>query len=454
MASSFVNETAEIAVLYAILNDPKQKGRIMQLTKDDFYKSEHQKIFKAMQSMFLAKKEIDLVTVTAAMAEMYGAESGKLGEIAMKIASDFNVGSAWAINSHIETLKSCALRRHVYLIVNSAQKKLEDDSEDTSAVLESVRQQLRDAVVTRHSWKSISDVMVETFEALEKRSRGEELSMPSGVAGLDAAMSGFHPGEYTIVGARPSVGKSALGAQIALSTAQNGYKVGICSREMTSVQYGTRILSYGSEVDPKKLRKGDLDPDDWVQIAQAVNLFSHTNISFMFTAKLVEDLRMEVQKKVDSGDLDMLVIDYVQLLRTKQKFEKDFLRIAYISKMLKDMAVDFGISIIGLAQVNRSAENTMPTLAELRGAGDLEQDADNVIFLHRPKDASDPCVRPQDKAMFPHLKQSGIQYMAIKIAKQRQGETGIIATLFNPKRMRFSMIHQQALPPAPQENED
>ena len=460
MASSFVNENAETAVLHVILTSPsKQANVIAQLSSDDFYKQEHKKIFAVMQTMYLEKKEIDLVTLSAAMAEKYGAEEKQLTALAIEITTGYF--DTWATNEHIKTIKSCSLRRSFYLIINSAQKELEDDSNDTSAVLEKVRQQLRDIVVTKHSWKPIGDVLMETYEELERKSRGEVLSMPSGISEMDEATAGFHVGEFTIIGARPSIGKSALGAHIALAAARNGYKVGIISREMAPEQYGTRILAHGSEVNAKKLRKGQLEPEDWVQLSRVIPLYSNTNVNFLFTAKYVEDIRMEVQKLVDSGNLDMLVIDYVQLLQTRQKFDKDYLRIAYISKMLKDMTIDFRISIIGLAQVNRTSENMMPTLAELRGSGDLEQDADNVIFMHTPKDASDMYVRPQDKAFFESLKHTSLRYMVLKIAKQRQGETGAIATVFDPARMRFTMIQHEdyqqqtsMLPPSSDEDEE
>lgn len=459
MASAFVNENAEIAVLMCLLTMPAKKSTISQLTEDDFYKPEHKRIFKAMQNLYLEDKDVDMVTVSGKMVEMYGQNEKKLTDHVVQIITSTAAMEAWALGSHIETLKTCAMRRRVYMVIKETQTALEDDANDVTSVLEKVRHQLRDVVITKHAWQPISDVMMETYNAIEKKAKGEEQSMPSGISSMDSATTGFHAGEFTIVGARPAVGKSALGAQIALSTARNGYKVGIVSREMSPVQYGTRIIAHGSDVDAKKLRKGQLDPDDWVQIAHAVSLFNNANISFMFTAKFVEDLRMEVQKKIDTDGLDMLVVDYVQLLQTRQKFDKDYQRIGYISKMLKDMTVDFGISIIGLAQVNRSSENTMPTLAELRGSGDLEQDADNVIFMHRPKDVNDTCIFPQDKQLFESLKGSGNQYMMLKVAKQRQGETGMIATIFNPTRMRFTAIQRQQQAPAlpqrqPEEDEE
>lgn len=458
MASSFVNESAESAILQLILTQPSRQDVITQLQTDDFYKPEHKKIFATMQKMYMAKQEIDLVTLSQSMVEMYGGEEKNLTNAAISISTDFS--ERWAINAHIATVKACAMRRRAYLIVNAAQKELEDDSNDTAAVLEKVRQQLRDVVTTKHSWKSITDVLMDTYTSLERKARGEESSFPSGIPSLDKCTAGFHSGELTIIGARPAVGKSALGAHIALAAAKRGYKVGIISREMAPVQYGTRIIANGTEVDAKRLRTGDLDPDDWVEISKAVSLYSEANIQFMFTAKFVEDLRMEVQKLVDSKNLDILVIDYLQLLQTRQKFDKDYLRLGYVSKMLKDMTTDFGISIIALAQVNRTSENTMPTLAELRGSGDLEQDADNVIFMHRPKDASDMYVFPRDKAFFESLKGTGMQYMVLKVAKQRQGEIGAIATVFDPARMRFTAIQREerqaqepALPP-PQDDED
>ena len=153
---------------------------------------------------------------------------------------------------------------------------------------------------------------------------------------------------------------------------------------------------------------------------------------------------MEVQKKVDANELDMLIVDYVQLMQTKQRFDKDYMRIAYVSKMLKDMTTDYNIAIIGLAQVGRASEGSMPTLAELRGSGDLEQDADNVMFLHRPEDQFDKYVNPADQALFAIAEQKGMQYVVINVAKQRQGQTGSTAVIFDPARMRFTAIERQA----------
>lgn len=442
MASVFYNDLAEQGVLNIFLTHPETVRSSAELAPDDFHDPMCREIFKAIRSVVMAGKSVDLVTTDAALCELLG-ESAKPTEAKLvEIATNMNY-SGWMLKEYVAQLKACALRRSIYLICEETQSALKEEKNDSSSVLEGTRQKLRDLVVSRHAWKSMQEVLYETYDALERKSKGEETTMASGIAGLDNITAGFHGGEFTIIGARPAVGKSAFGGFIALNASKAGYKVGICSREMTAVQYGTRIIAHGADVDPKKLRTGELDANDWVKVAEALQLYSNRNISFLFSAAYIEDLRMEVQRKVDDGAIDMLIVDYIQQMRCKQRFDKDYLRIAYISKMLKDMSTDFNISIIGLAQVGRQSENTMPTLAELRGSGDLEQDADNVIFLHRPNDSSDKFVHPDDKENFQAMLNSGLQYIAINVAKQRQGEIGALAVAFNPGRMRYTMIDRK-----------
>ena len=443
MASQvFFNEKAERSILAYITTDANADGLVAQLATTDFYVDKHRQLFAAMQKLYAEKKPIDLITLSDSMKALYGTDEPALTDTLVDIVTENQYGSSFTAKNHCEIIKAAALRRHLSEVVDKAHADLLDPTNDTSAVLDTTRQALRDLVVTGHSWKSISDVLIETYTTLERRAKGEEPSMPSGISGLDHNTTGFHKGELTIIGARPSVGKSALGAYIALATAKQGYKVGIVSREMTAPQYGTRILSTGTTIENTKLRTGELNPDDWTQIVDAMSLFSSLDVSFMFSARYIEDLRMEVQKQVDAGELDLLVVDYVQLMQSKQRFDKDYLRIAYVSKALKDMTVDYNIAIIALAQVGRSSEGTMPTLSELRGSGDLEQDADNVIFMHRPRDANDKYVRPSDRELFGNLSDNGLQYIALNIAKQRQGQIGTVPVIFSPARMRFTAIER------------
>lgn len=440
---SFYNEKAERAILALIMTDVDARDYVPQFAADDFYQEPHKRLFKAMQGLYADGKPIDIVTLSGALRAVYGDAERALTDTAIDIVTNHQFGAIFAAKEYAEIIKKAALRRRMYAVIDKAKRELLEDEQETGAVLDETRQALRDLVITGHAWKSMQDVMLDTFSALERRAEGKEPRMSSGISSLDACTAGFHKGEFTILGARPAVGKSALGAYIALSAAAQGYKIAICSREMTSEQYGTRIFANATQIDSGKLRTGSLSEGDWEQITDAMTSSAGLPISFMFSTRYVEDLRMEVQKKVDANELDMLIVDYVQLMQTKQRFDKDYMRIAYVSKMLKDMTTDYNIAIIGLAQVGRSSEGTMPTLAELRGSGDLEQDADNVMFLHRPEDQFDKYVNPADQALFAIAEQKGMQYVVINVAKQRQGQIGSTAVIFDPARMRFTAIERQ-----------
>lgn len=438
MSTLFYNHDAEAAVIAALTTGKRNAAKYAeQLSAEDFHDPIYRALFQAIRRVCATGKDVTLVTVADALPQNSPLDTHLL-DIQRTHAVD-----GWAVDSHIAIIKAAALRRDLYARLDAAKAKLSDPDMDAAAVLEDTRQSLRDMVITGHAWKEMPDVLLASYEAIEARYNGKEKPMPSGIAVLDKYTSGFHRGELTIIGARPAVGKSALGMHIALATAAQGYKVGICSREMTDVQYGTRILSSRADIEQGKIRTGDIDPADWAQLSEALEYFSPLNVSFVFTARDVEDLRMEVQKKVDSGELDMLLIDYLQLMQTRRRFEKDYQRIGYVSKAIKDMTTDFNIPIIALAQVGRSSAGDMPSLAELRGSGDIEQDADNVIFMHRPEDASDESILSGDGGMLDALEAEGKQYIVLEIAKQRQGQTGRTAVVFDPAKMKYTSIARE-----------
>lgn len=438
---AFFNEEAESAVLAAMFKGSHDTAKYaVQLSAADFHKSEHKAIFQAVQKLTAAGKDVTTVTVSDALNRMNGSD-----QALVSFLPDMNrhILAGWAIDSHINLIRAASLRRELYTLLNEAQRQLMNPENDASAVLESTRQGLRDMVMTGHKWQEMPEVLLNAYEMLERRQSGEVKAMPSGLPVLDKWLGGFHRGEMTAIGARPGVGKSALGMFIALSTAKQGYRVGVVSREMTDVQYGTRILGSRTDIESARLRAGKIDPFDWTQLAESIEYHSGMNVSFMFTVRDVEDLRMEVQNKIDTEGMDMLIVDYLQLLQSKQRFEKDFLRIGYVSRMLKSMALDFNIPVIALAQVGRSSSDDMPTLAEFRGSGDVEQDADNVLFLHRPSHDADKYVSPDDRMLFNELRQQDKQYIVIDIAKQRQGETRTVSVVFDPQHMQYTGIARE-----------
>lgn len=437
--SEFYNLDAERSVL-TIFSLGKFDKFVGELEAMDFYDPDHRQIFTAMKALVLDRKTVNYPGVAESLTRLYGTDD--LMAKLMHIVSETQrtqVNGEFTLKQNIEILKSQTMRRSVYAIVSEARDNLLDGTNDTQSVLEKTRQSLRDVVTTGHTWRPMSDVLMSTFERLERRAKGLEKSIPSGIPLLDRYTSGIHKGELTVIGARPAVGKSALGAHMALSAAKAGYKVAICSREMSDVQYGTRILARTADVRNHALRNGSFTDTEWTQLTDALQIHGGLPIEFMFSTRYIEDLRMEVQKKVDTDGLDLLVVDYMQLMQSKQRFQKDFERIAYVSKTLKDMTIDMNIAIIALAQVGRSAQGDMPTMAELRGSGDIEQDADNILFMHNPK-PGDPYINPADKDMLVGLEMQKLRYIALNLAKQRQGDTITVNLIFNPARMTFTEI--------------
>lgn len=437
--STFFNEQAERAILACFLGGKEVDRYARELVSGDFYTKDCQRIFEAVQQLTVEQKEVNLVTVSAKLKTMY--EDGReLGKIARDIMIDDGGFAATAgIKDHIEIVKKLSLRRQLFSIADETMADLRDETNDTLVIADKARQRLRDLAGGGSSWMSMTEVLIKAFGAIEDRAKGKEHCIPSGIEALDKCTMGFHKGELTIIGARPAVGKSALGQHIMLAAARAGYKAGLVSREMTAEQYGQRILIRGSGVDSKKIRKGDVSDEEWGFMNDAMLSYGEYPANFVFNTRYIEDLRMEVQNKVDTDGLDLLVVDYVQLMQSKRRFEKDYMRIAYVSKMLKDMTVDLNIAIIGLAQVGRAADGDMPTMAELRGSGDLEQDADNIIFMHRAKDSKDKYVAQRDKALVDNLPEDK-QYIVLNVAKQRQGETGTMAVIFSTSMMTYMDI--------------
>lgn len=439
MADSFHNELAEKSILGLLLTKPNlQRQIIPELRPEDFESPDHQKIFRVFEGMFAEKKEIDFVTAGDQISETYDADTAgtltqKMAENAQAMIPDVE----YHFMAYVEIIKKASKRRRARAIFEGATTDLLTTPEDSDSIIEKVRQQLRDIESGGDSWTPIDQVIWDTYRLLERRKKGDEPIMPSGIPPFDRLVSGFFKGELTIIGARPAVGKSAMGMQIAMAAAERGFKVAYVSREMTGDQYGIRLLSRNTDVTTQRMRTGSLSDDDWQQIATATGPISKLPVRLGFTTRYVEDLRMEVQQLVDEGQLDLLVVDYVQLMETKRRCDQEYQRIGYVSKLLKALTVDFHIAVVALAQVGRSSDKTMPSLSDLRGSGELEQDADNVIFLHRPESADDPSVNPRDRRIFDELEPKGLQYISLKIAKQRQGQTGIVNVVFDPSHMRY-----------------
>lgn len=439
--TGFAAEAAEKSLIASIISRYEDCAHVVsELTEEDFSNEAYRIALKAIKRAKAEGLTVDLISVDAVVKKLC---PERYNDILQRIMGSLGEAAPWAAESHARILKELSARRRAINLVGTIADELKDPSNDVNGIIDELRTRSSEIMVGGHTWHTMSDVMVKTFEHIERRVKGEIKSITSGISNLDSVIGGFFGGELTVIGARPAVGKSVFGMNVALAAAKQGYKVGIVSREMTDIQYGQRVMAYASGVDGARIRKAEIEDEDWVLMAEALGKAAALPIEFLFTVRTVDELRAEIQRKYNRGDIDLLVVDYLQLMDAAQKFDADRLRVGYISKALKDMAVDFNIPVVALAQVKRyagGARAKMPTLEDLKDSGSIEQDADNVIFLHNPYDENDDFVDPRDREYFTGYVQQGYTYQCLGVAKQRQGVTGVCCVLFNKYKMRYFCI--------------
>lgn len=434
------NRDAEACVLGGIASriESGKRNAIYAIGEDDFFFPNHRMIYCAMRSLCESKKPVDLVTVDEEITRLYPKAGGDVTQDLVNALAQ--TVSFVNLDQYVEIVREAAMRRSLLAIADEITQSVSDKSTDVMAIMDTARAKLRNMAKSKSTWLTTGDVMMATYEYLERRVKGEIVGIKSGVADVDRATGGFFPGEMAIIGARPSVGKSAFALQISIDAASKGHKVCFVSCEMIAEQFGQRLISNSTKIDGMKLRNAEIADEDWVEIAQALGYLDGLPISFAFGSKPIEDLRNDIQYKVDLGECDMLVVDYLQLLKSKKRFEMEHERVAHVSRMLKEISTEFKIPVVALAQVKRQNNNgraRCPAMDELRSSGDIEQDADTIIFLHRPDDSSDAAIDDRDRGYFDTLQDHGKQYIAFSVAKQRQGQIGIIGAAFDPAHMRY-----------------
>ena len=440
--SEFASEEAERSVLGCLLRFYNRTSYVLsELTADDFFWPEHQLIFRAIKRASAEGMAVTLVTVD----EIINRINPELAKhsASLLIGCFQSPPNSYVMDSHKTIVKELAVRRRAMQLVDEIQSQLKDPTYTINEVMDRLRTEAGDLVVAKHNWVSMADLLLNTFTHLEKRAKGEIASITTGIQNIDRLIGGFFPGELTVIGARPGVGKSIFGMNLALKAAEKGFTPGVCSREMADIQFGQRILSYETGINGMKLRKAELTDDDWAALTDGMVAAANLPAEFLFTVQTVEDLRAEVQVKLASSKLDILIVDYLQLMKTAHRFKEDRLRVGQISQSLKNIAKDFNIPVVALAQVKRyagGARAKMPTLEDLKDSGSIEQDADNVIFIHNPFDSEDEYVDPRDKPYFDGFAEKGYTYLCLGIAKQRQGTTGKVCVLCDESKMRYYAI--------------
>lgn len=443
----FSSVLAEENVLRAMFKRPDAiEETLLSLHAGDFADKDLGCIYYAFEELAKRHEKATLATVNTFLEQRFASRAQRLfGRIVDFMGHrDYGSGAYEALADHIRIVRELAGRRNAIARIDALSKELRDTTKDIGGVLAEIQSAADTADSDDVKWMSVAEVNTNTLEYLDKRVKGEIRAIPTGITAIDRMTGGFFGGELTIIAARPSVGKSAFGLNIAYAAANKGFKVGFVSCEMPDIGFGQRTLSRGSGVNGEKLRKADITPEDWDRLAYALAEDGETPIWFVFRRDnpnlSIESISKAARRRAKNGELDILIVDYIGILPTSRRFKENRDKIAYISAELKQLAQVADIPVIALCQVNRDAQGQMPTLAQLRDSGAIEQDADGIIFLHRPESHDDRSVHKEDVAGFYQVQEIGNAYISISVAKQRNGTTGLCNVIFEPKTMTYTQI--------------
>lgn len=436
------DEQAEKAMLGTLVQHDNPSAYLLSLSEDDVVFEPHKVILAAMQRLVARREPFDAGIVLREA----GKDERKTAGIDMALLDCVrNAPSTAMTQQYYNRVKDLSSRRRLQGIAQAMSERAQDMSEDADTLAAEMLEEMRRISSGQSKWQDISVLAASAFEDIERLSSGDITFLKTGIADLDNAIGGLFPGEVTVLGARPAVGKSAMASFIGANLAQQGKKVGICSLEMSPLQYMKRLLAATSGVDGRKLRTGrNITPEEWEKLGDASFALAEWDMPFTFSVHTVEDLAAEARRRKDTKGLDLLIIDYMQLLRVKRPVESEFVRVSVVSHDIKRLALDLNIPILALAQVARPEQKgklQMPTLDSLRGSGDIEQDADNVLFLHKPLSENDDSINPRHESVARACMNGGPnQYVVCNIAKQRNGTNRMFDMIFDPSHMTYRCL--------------
>ena len=422
------NIEAEQAVLGALLLNWGAMAEVISILRPDrFYSLQNQVIFEAMVKLYTKSATGDTISLINELTVDNKLEQA--GGAAYIASLTDTVPSAANIDYYAQMVLDRAARRDLIHISSELKASSFDLQKESDALLDEAEQKIFALAEKNETTQiySAQNIMVKEIELIEARykSKNQFTGVPTGFAKLDTYTSGFQDSELIIIGARPSIGKTAL----ALSMIQNiacekRIPCGFFSLEMPYESIGMRLLAQEARVPMQKIRSGMLKIDDVKKIQDAAGRWYEAPLYTVDTPNMkLLDLRAVARRMVKNQGVKIIFIDYIGLISTDDPTAPVFEQVSLISKSLKALARELSIPVVALCQVARDAEGQEPNLAQLRGSGSIEQDADVVMFLHRDRIKDGDSVAAQDAKII--------------LAKQRNGACGDIPIMFLPSYSKF-----------------
>lgn len=399
------NEELEKAMLYFIIFEKEE----FELTENDFASITNKKIIRAINKLKLLKQEVSILNISNEIKDEK--------DILEYLSNLNNYVFGSSVESTYKSIKELTKKRETFLLAKEIIKDTKE-TEDIDLFIEKAISKLQKIEMQTEKQESFVNLIAKTTDLIEQNiMRKDDLSYYTGFFDLDALTDGLHKGELTIIGARPATGKTTFALQIAERIASYNRSVVFVSLEMSEEQIIQKILSKKSRVNSRKIRNGDLTGDELDNIYIKCGEISDMPLLLYSKLKSIQQIEIEARKLKNKGKIDLLIIDYLQLVRNMGNFKSREQEVADISRTLKLLSLELEIPIIALCQLNRNASKNEPTLADIRESGAIEQDADNVIFLYQ-EDVENNMI-------------------TVDLQKQRAGNTGKTKLKFNKVNSEF-----------------
>lgn len=399
------NEEIEKAVLYYIIFKNEELG----IEESDFINMKNKLIAKAIEELKLEKQDISILSVQSKV-------KGNQKQILEYISNLGNNIFGITAESCYNKLKELSKKRKVFELAQNIISNVTEEG-NIDIYIQDCIDKLNNIEKINTKEKTFVEQIAETTNEIEKNyNNRNDYSLYTGIFDLDKLTCGLHNQELTIIGARPGMGKTTLTLQIAQNIAKEKNVV-FASLEMSQTQLIQKMIAKQSIVNSYKMRLGTLEEGDWEKIARASIQLSELNLTINTRVRTIQDIEVMAKRLKNKGKLDLLIIDYIQLLKSQGKFNLREQEVAEISRRLKLLSLEINIPIVALCQLNRNANTGEPTLADLRESGSLEQDADNIIFIYKENEED--------------------SITTLKLAKQRAGDIGKVKVKFNKQLSTF-----------------
>jgi replicative DNA helicase len=422
---------AEEAVLGSILINPETYYDVAQfLQSEDYYIHRHQWVWQALVRLNDRRVPIDILTVTEELEQM-----GKLAEVggaAYLTALINNVPSSLHAEAYGRIVEESAIRRRMLEAANQIARLAYQEEANIDTVMDNAEKAVFGVSERRltRDLQSIQQALSEYYARIgQLAARDEEMfGVPTGFIDLDRMLGGLQPSDLLIIAGRPGQGKTGFLLSVARNAAQtHKKKIAIFSLEMSNEQLVQRLIAQDTGIDSQRLRNGKLFENEWPLFTQSIETFSNTRIYLDDTPAITPlQLRTKCRRLHMEFGLDLVIVDYLQLMSSEQRSENRVQEVSYISRNLKVLARELNVPVLAAAQLSRAVEqraDKKPMLSDLRESGSLEQDSDIVMFIYRPDQYEKDTVK---------------QNLAeIIVAKHRNGPVGSVELVFRQNLAKF-----------------